>query len=140
MADSVQNPGEDDTRGNGDMAKFQPDGRNTVTPRIIVQDPENLVAFLKRVFEAHGELKPGRPAEMRIGDSLIMVSDGDGFRTAASAFLYVYVDDADTTYARAMQANAVSLEAPTDTPYGDRRAMVKDSWGNTYQIATRLPG
>jgi PhnB protein len=64
------------------------------------------------------------------------VSDGDGIRDAATAFLYVYVEDADVAYARAMAANAVSLEAPADMPYGDRRAMVKDPWGNTWQIAT----
>jgi PhnB protein len=120
------------------MSKFRPDGWHTVTPRIIVRDPDNLVAFLKRVFDARGEFESGRPAEIRIGDSIVMVSDGGGLRDLAPAFLYVYVRDADATYARAMAANAVSLEAPADMPYGDRRAMVKDSWGNTWQIATHL--
>ena len=45
--------------------------------------------------------------------------------------------DADATYARALAAGARSLEPPTDMPYGDRRAMVEDAWGNTWQIATR---
>ncbi|HSF14553.1 MAG TPA: VOC family protein [Vicinamibacteria bacterium] len=54
------------------------------------------------------------------------------------AFLYVYVDDADGTYERAIQAGATSLEEPSDVPYGDRRAMVRDAWGNTWQIAAHL--
>jgi hypothetical protein len=47
------------------MAKFQPDGWHTITPRIIVRDPENLIAFLKTVFGAQGELQPGRHALWR---------------------------------------------------------------------------
>jgi hypothetical protein len=79
------------------MAKFQPDGWHTITPRIIVRDPENLIAFLKTVFSAQGELQPGRPAEMRIGDSIVMVSDGGGLRESSTAFLYIYVADVDAT-------------------------------------------
>ena len=78
---------------------------------------------------------PGVPAAMRIGDSIVLVS-GDGEREAMPAFLYVYVPDADVTYQRAIAANATSLEEPRDLPYGDRRAMVADAWGNTWQIAT----
>jgi len=119
------------------MAQFQPDGWPTVTPRIITPDAEGLVAFIKYVFGAQGELSQGRPAELRFGDSMLMVSDGGGQRDTISAFLYVYVEDVRSTYERAIAANAVSLEAPVDTPYGDRRAMVRDGWGNTWQIATR---
>lgn len=122
------------------MARFQPDGWPTVTPRIVTPEAERLVTFIKTVFDARGELHPGRPAELHIGDSMLMVSDGGGQREAFSAFLYVYVEDTSATYERAMAANAVSLEAPTDTPYGDRRAMVRDPWGNTWQIATREQG
>ena len=113
------------------MTKFQPDGWHTVTPRIFVRDPEQLIAFIKHVFRGRGEYRPGRPVEVRIGDSVIMVSEGDGLRESTPAFLYVYVDDADSTYRRA-------IEAPADMPYGDRRAMVKDGWGNTWQIATHI--
>jgi uncharacterized glyoxalase superfamily protein PhnB len=118
------------------MTQFQPAGWHTVTPRIIVRDPEGLVAFIKQVFHAQGEFRPGSPAEIRIGDSVVMISGGEGLRDLASAFLYVYVDDADAIYKRAIAAHAVSLEVPADMPYGDRRAMVKDDWGNTWQIAT----
>jgi uncharacterized glyoxalase superfamily protein PhnB len=122
------------------MARFQPDGWHTVTPRIIVRDPQGLIAFVKQVFGAQGEFRPGRPAEIRIGDSVVMISDGDGLRDPAVAYLYVYVENADATYKRAIVANAVSLEEPADMPYGDRRAMVRDEWGNTWQIATRESG
>jgi len=51
------------------------------------------------------------------------------------AALYVYVDDVDETYRRAIAAGAESIEAPADLPYGDRRATVRDSWANFWQIA-----
>lgn len=108
------------------MVKFQPDGWHTVTPRIVARNPEKLVRFLKDVFNAKGEFRRGLPAEIRIGDSLVMVS-GDGQRD---------VEDTDATYQRAIAAHATSLEKPTDMPYGDRRAMVRDAWGNTWQVAT----
>lgn len=118
------------------MAKFQPAGWHTITPRIFVRDPEGLIKFIKHVFQGRGEYRPGRPAEIRIGDSVVMISDGDGLREPVAAFLYVYVEDADSTFHRAIAAKAVSVEEPTDMPYGDRRATVKDEWGNTWQIAT----
>jgi len=72
---------------------------------------------------------------MRIGDSLVMVS-GVGPRDSMHAFLYLYVDDTDTVYHRALDAGARSLEEPTDTPYCDRRAAVEDPCGNIRQIVT----
>ena len=57
-------------------------------------------------------------------------------RAAFPAFLYVYVDDADEVYRRAVAAGVETLEAPLDTPYGDRRAMVREPpSGNVFQIA-----
>jgi uncharacterized glyoxalase superfamily protein PhnB len=52
------------------------------------------------------------------------------------AFLYVYVENADETYRQAIAAGAESIETPADMPYGDRRATVRDSWANVWQIAT----
>ena len=107
----------------------------TIVPRIVASDAKGLVDFLKRVFDASGEYSADRPAWLTIGGSNIMISDA-GARHAMTAFLYVYVTDADATYRRAIQAGAISIEEPLDTPYGDRRAMVEDQWGNTWQIAT----
>ena len=92
--------------------------------------------FLCTVFGATGRQAAGRPAEMRIGDSIVMVSSDD-VREARPACLYVYVEDTDKTYRKAVSAGAKSIEKPLDTPYGDRRAVVVDAWGNTWQIATR---
>ena len=86
-------------------------------------------------FDATGEYRTGAPAEMKIGDPIVMVS-GDGEREAMPAFLYVYVEDTDETYRRAIGAGGESIEEPKDTPYGDRRAMMQDAWGNRWQIAT----
>jgi PhnB protein len=92
------------------------------------------IAFLRDVFEAVGEPRVDQPSEIRIGDSRVMVSTA-GARDPFPAFLYVYVLDADAAYERACVAGATSLEEPIDTPYGDRRAMVRDAWGNVWQIA-----
>jgi uncharacterized glyoxalase superfamily protein PhnB len=88
------------------------------------------------VFGATGEVRPGRPAEILIGDSLLLVTAA-GERELFPAFLYVYVENADEVFQRALAAGAASLEEPFDTPYGDRRAMVRDPSGNVFQIAHR---
>jgi uncharacterized glyoxalase superfamily protein PhnB len=118
------------------MSNFKPDGRRTVIPRIITDDVAGLVRFLKTVFGASGEPQSATPTEMMMGDSVVMISDGGGARGAMPAFLYVYVPNADETYERAIAAGAESIEKPTDMPYGDRRATVKDPWSNIWQIAT----
>jgi PhnB protein len=123
-------------RGGKDMNKFKPDGWPTVTPRIFTDDVARLVEFLKIVFGASGMLQSGAPTELRIGDSVVLISDGGGVREARPAFLYVYVEDADEAYRRAIAAGAESIERPGDMPYGDRRATVRDKWGNVWQIAT----
>jgi len=116
---------------------IKPAGWPTVTPRIIVQGADKLIAFVKDVFGATGDYRPEAPAELRLGDSIIMISEA-GVREPMPACLYVYVESADATWQRAVTAGAQSLETPSNTPYGDRRGMVKDQWGNTWQIATRI--
>jgi PhnB protein len=106
--------------------------RRLTSPR--AADARAQVELLRAVFDAAGDIVPGRPAEVRIGDSLVMVSPA-GKRELFPAYLYVYVADADRVYQRAIDAGAVSIEAPFDTPYGDRRAMVRDLSGNVFQIA-----
>ena len=120
-----------------ERTSFVPRGWPTIVPRLFVRDPKGLFTFVKRVFRATGAYRDDRPSELRIGDSIIMVND-DSVRGPSTAFLYVYVDNADAAYRRAIAAGARSIEMPGDMPYGDRRAMVEDSWGNIWQIATRL--
>src|SRR5258708_33026228 len=90
------------------MAKrsnFQPPGWHTVTPRIIVPGAEKLVEFIKKVFGAAGDYRPQAPAELKLGDSFIMISDA-GIRDAMTACLYVYVENAEITWQRAIEAGA----------------------------------
>jgi PhnB protein len=113
------------------------DGWHTITPRLFVSDPEKLIAFLKQTFEAieHPRFSDDAPVELRIGDSIVMIG-GTTVRAATSSFFYVYVSDADATYAKAMTAGAKSIEAPALMHYGDRRATIEDPFGNVWQIAT----
>ena len=113
------------------------EGYRSVTPRIVVDDVNAQVRFLRQTFGATGAVDPDRPAEIRIGDSLLMISSSNE-RQAFPAFLYIYVDDADATFERAIEAGATVIEHAVNTPYGDRRAMVSDPFGNVFQIAHQL--
>jgi PhnB protein len=116
---------------------FTPEGWHTVTPRIVVNGAQQLVEFIKQVFGATGNYWPDRPTVINIGDSVVMISDA-GIRDPMPAFLYVYVSDTNATYRRALDLGARPLEEPADMLYGDRRGMVEDKWGNTWQIATHM--
>jgi uncharacterized glyoxalase superfamily protein PhnB len=117
------------------MTTSIPKGWHSITPRLVVHDAATQVEFLKRAFGATGDFRTDVPSTIRIGDSLVIVSTV-GPRDAMPAFLYLYVDDVDATYQRALDAGAASLEEPQDLPYGDRRGMVKDPCSNIWQIAT----
>jgi PhnB protein len=119
------------------MQRSAPEGWHSITPRLVVEDPAKLVRFLKDAFGATGELLADSPLEVRIGDSIVLIS-GTGTRNPMLGFLYLYVDDVDATYHRALRAGATSLEEPENMPYGDRRATIKDPCGNQWQIATRV--
>jgi PhnB protein len=120
------------------MASYLPEGRHSVTPRLITSDVAGLVDFIRLVFEAQGDHVPGRPVELKLGDSIIMVSDGGGIRPSMPGMLYVYVADTDAAFRSATKAGAEIIEPPGDMPWGDRRATVADRWGNIWQIATYL--
>src|SRR5262245_19635067 len=116
-------------------------GFRTITPYLIPPGPE-LIDFLKRVFDAEEtertETGPGRfHAEVRIGDSMLMIGVGSG-RSMPAAFI-VYVKNADETYRRALEAGATSSMEMTEN-YGDRFGVVRDVGGNTWVIATDLGG
>jgi len=117
------------------MGKTVPEGWHSITPRLIVHDVGREAQFLKEAFDATGDLQPDMPWQMRIGDSVVMVS-GVEVRKLMPAFLYLCVNDTNATYERAIKAGAESLEDPRDTPYVDLRAMVCDPCGNIWQIAT----
>jgi len=115
--------------------KAVPAGWHTITPRLFVPNAAKLVDFLKHSFGASGDFRSDGPSEIRIGDSIVMVSEA-GVREAMPTFLYLYLDDTDGAYRRALEAGATVVEGPADMFYGDRRATVRDPFGNIWQIAT----
>jgi PhnB protein len=114
---------------------FAPPGWPLVVPRLVAPDPRGLVEFIRVTFGASGDYREAVPTELHIGGSVVMIS-GTGERGAMTGFLYVYVPDTDAAFQRAVAGGAAVIEAPAEMPYGDRRAMVRDPWGNTWQIAT----
>src|SRR5215469_12774796 len=121
-----------------------PYGLHTVTPYLIVKNAQTLLDFVTKVFDAkQRELIQGPDgrighAEVTLGDSVIMLSDKPPHLDAMPASLYVYVDDTDVRYKRALGAGAVSVMEPADQFYGDRNAGVKDPTGNLWWIATHI--
>lgn len=112
------------------------EGYHALAPRMVVSDVAGAVQSLRATFDLTGDVADGRPAEIRVGDSLVMVTVA-GERELFPAFLYVYVSNADESYRRAQAGGAERLEAPLDTLYGDQRAMVRDPYGNVFQMAHR---
>jgi PhnB protein len=124
--------------------RAKPEGYQAVTPYLVVNGAARLIEFMEEVFEAEQVERmdaPGgriRHAEVRIGDSRVMLGDAGGEHAPMSAMLYVYVDDVDATHQRALAAGATSVQEPADQFYGDRRSGVKDACGNTWYIATHV--
>jgi PhnB protein len=110
------------------------------TVRAYLYGYPDLLDFVKQVFGAEEvervESRKGLHVEVKIGDSVVVLEIGDQFETATRASIYVYVEDVDATYQRALQMGATSLGEPTDQPYQERSAGVKDTFGNTWWIAT----
>ena len=119
------------------------EGYHTVTPYLVGKDVESLITFLKEAFDAEeSERVPNsdgttRHAEVRIGDSVVMMGTARG-KPSMSGMLYVYTEEVDTAYSRALNAGGESIAQPENQFYGDRAAGVKDSQGNIWYIATRV--
>jgi len=124
---------------------YIPPGYGTMFPYMLVADAGGLVGFLTRVFGAEvlGTTDlPGRPranVRVRIGTSAFMVSetDGESLQPMPGAY-YVYVDDVDAAFARALGEGATPVFEPADMPYEDRQAGVADASGNLWWISKRL--
>ena len=134
-------PGEEDAKVT--IAPVPP-GFHTVTPYLMAADPAALIDFLKAAFDAeemHRTLRPDggiMHAQVRIGDSMLMMGGAMTDWPAMPAGLYLYVAEADETYARAIDAGATSVTPPSDQFWGDRMGGVKDTWGNFWWIATHV--
>lgn len=124
--------------------KAKPDGYHAITPYLVVERAAKLIDFLAEVFDAEEIERFAAPgdrighAELRIGDSVVMLGDARGGHAPMQAMLYVYVDDVDARYQRALAAGATAVQPPTDQFYGDRSGGVKDAFGNMWWIATRI--
>ncbi len=123
--------------------QFRPEGFLTVNPYLAVNGAAQVLDFLIKAFGAvevgarfKGPDGAIMHAAVRIGDSMVEVSDAPGEPMPAA--LHMYVEDTDAAYRRAMEAGGTSLRQPMTTFYGDRSAGVKDPGGNSWWIACHV--
>jgi len=120
-----------------------PDGFHTVTPYLVVKGVSKLIDFLGQAFGATLVHKTAMPdgtvmhAQVKIGDSFVMMGEAPDEKQVMPAMIYLYVPDTDALYKRALEAGATSIMAPMDQFYGDRNAGLKDACGNQWWLATR---
>ena len=136
------------------MAKvpFQPAGYHSVTPYLAVRGAKAAVDFYRRAFGAELVMKLNLPdgaiahAEIRIGDSILMMSEENeqwGNRSplalgGSPVFLMIYVPDADTAFAKAIAAGCTQVKPVEDQFYGDRSGTLKDPYGYQWTLATHI--
>jgi uncharacterized glyoxalase superfamily protein PhnB len=122
----------------------KPEGYSTVSPYLIVDGASETIEFVVRVFDGvplrrfadeSGKLVH---AEVRIDDTVVMVADGAEGWPPVPSHVHVYVADVDTTYRRALEAGASSVQEPVQRDDPDKRGGVKDPGGTTWWIATKV--
>ncbi|MGA7853172.1 MAG: VOC family protein [Candidatus Acidiferrales bacterium] len=128
----------------GAAESYMPAGYKTITPYLTVANAPALIDFIKQTFDADETFRTtgaagGVHCELRLGNSMVMVGGGVPGKTfsgvATPTTLHVYAQDCDATYARALAAGATSIAEPSDQPYGERLAEVKDASGNIWRIS-----
>jgi PhnB protein len=126
-------------------ARAVPAGYHTVTPYLIVANARKSIDFLTKAFGAttaealHADDEGNvRHAEVKIGDSMVMIGQARDQWQPRPASFYLYVEDCDAWYNRAMSAGATSLMEPADQFYGDRNAGVQDPDGTSWWIGTHI--
>ncbi|MBO9604533.1 MAG: VOC family protein [Paenibacillaceae bacterium] len=126
------------------MSSYMPEGFHTVTPYLIGEGADKLIAFLQQAFDAvlidrfADEDGKVRHAQVQIGNSMVEMSDGSETYSSMRSGIHLYVADTDASYARAIAAGGISLYEPADMHYGERSAGVQDPCGNHWYIATHL--
>jgi uncharacterized glyoxalase superfamily protein PhnB len=120
-----------------------PDGFHTVTPYLTVRGAPKVIEFLKKAFGAELSHEPiKRPdgsimhAQVKIGDSRVMIAEENEMAKATASSLYLYVPNVDSVYQLAVKAGGTTVMEPMDMFYGDRSGGVKDPSGNSWFIAT----
>ena len=121
-----------------------PDGYHSVTPYLVVKDGAKTLDFLQRGLGAELHYRHDLPngrimhAEVRIGDSPVMLGEGGEGHPVMPCMLYLYVRDCDAAYKRAIAAGAKSLREPANQFYGDRSGGVTDADGNQWWFGTHV--
>jgi PhnB protein len=121
-----------------------PDGYQTVTPYLTLEHPEAAMEFLKKVFDGketyamRDDKGQVQHAEMKVGNSMLMFGRAHGEWHARPGNFYLYVEDCDALYKKALTAGAKSLAEPADQFYGDRHGGVTDAEGNNWWVATHI--
>jgi PhnB protein len=125
-------------------ASHQPPGAQTLMVYLHPRRAEPVIAFMQRAFGATGIEKYASPdgvvrhAQLRIGDATIEMGESEGSYQPMPARFYIYTENVDAAYWKALEAGATSTSEPADQPYGERMAGVKDPFGNTWFIAARI--
>ncbi|HSE31354.1 MAG TPA: VOC family protein [Pyrinomonadaceae bacterium] len=120
------------------------EGLRTITLYLHPIGAQGLIDFLRNAFGSEEVMRHQAPdgmilhAKMRIGDSIVELGESRGGSLPMPTAVYMYVEDVDALYERALKAGAVSVLPPTDQPYGDRNAWVKDPFDNIWYLATHL--
>ena len=123
---------------------YIPEGRHTVSPYLVVPGIAKLIEFVKQAFGGQEVYVSKRPdgtvqhAEIKIGDSIVMMGEAPADSKNFPGMLHLYVEDVDTVYQRAIQAGGKSIREPADQPYGDRSGGVDDGFGNQWWISTHI--
>lgn len=126
------------------MVDWKPESYPSMSPYLICQDGEGLIAFLEAAFDGILERRIDHPdgslrhAEVRIDDGIVMVGGGATEIAAAPAHIHLYVPDAQQVFDRAIAAGAVPVREPEQANADDDlRGGVRDRWGTTWWIATQ---
>src|SRR5262249_44298832 len=121
-----------------------PPGLGSVTPYLHPRGSDRMIEFLEQAFGAEEmqlERKPDGTvvhAKMRVGGSVVEMGEAHAeFRPMPTMF-YLYGDDGDAAYQRALAAGATSREEPALQPYGERRAAVRDPFDNEWYLAAPM--
>jgi uncharacterized glyoxalase superfamily protein PhnB len=124
---------------------YKPDSYNSVSVYIMADHAQHVIDFLNRAFDGMNLRRFDGPngrimhAEVRVGDTVVMLSDATGAYPAFPVWLHVYVPDVDATYKKALAAGGISVQEPTSKEGDpDRRGGVKDPAGNTWWISTQM--
>ena len=128
-----------------DVTDWQRGGFGSVTPYLLIEGADELVEFLEDAFDAEILSRQDRPdgtlmhAELRIGDSMVMVGEATEEFGPLPATLYLYVEDCDDVFAAALDAGATIAMEPMTMPHASERyGAVTDPSGNVWWIATHL--